>query len=94
MATRIWTSSIGICLLLAGCGSTSNVLKSGPDQYTITAGGGMYEQGTAGLREEAYTAANKHCDAMGRTMQVVSEDERPYRLGRNAASVTLHFTCL
>jgi hypothetical protein len=82
-----------ITLLLAGCGSMSNVVSAGTDTYMVSAGGGMYEQNPSGIRQEVYEAANTHCAGMHKTMEPVSTDERPYVLGRNTASISLTFTC-
>jgi len=81
-------------VLLTGCGSTSKVVRAGADTYMVSSGGGMYEQNPSGIREEVYEAANSHCDGMGKRMEPVKVDERPYALGRHTASIALTFKCL
>jgi hypothetical protein len=80
-------------LAITGCGSVSKVLRAGKDTYIVSAGGGMYEQNPSSIREEVYEKANAHCDRMGRSMEPIATDERPYRLGRHTASIALTFTC-
>jgi hypothetical protein len=84
---------IAMALLLGSCGSTSKVVKAGKDKYMVSAGGGIYEQNPSGIRQEVYEAANAHCASMGKEMEPVTTDERPYVLGRNTASLSLTFTC-
>lgn len=85
---------LATAILLAACGSMSKVVRAGADTYMVSSGGGMYEQNPSGIREEVYEAANTHCDAMGKKMEPVKVDERPYALGRHTASVALTFKCL
>jgi hypothetical protein len=80
--------------LLSGCGGMSKVLRAGADTYMVSSGGGMYEQNPSGIREEVYEAANAHCDGMGKKMEPVKVDERPYALGRHTASIALTFKCI
>lgn len=82
-----------IVVALAGCGSTSEVVRAGPDTYMISSGGGMYEQNPSGIRQEVYEQANEYCDNMGKTMVPVDTNERQYQLGRHTASVSLTFKC-
>lgn len=84
---------ITTALLLASCGGMSKVVSAGKGTYMVSAGGGIYEQNPSAIREEVYQAANAHCASMGKTMEPVATDERPYVLGRNTASISLTFTC-
>ena len=86
---RIFTFAV----VLTGCGSTSEVVRAGPDTYMISSGGGLYEQNPSGIRQEVYSQANEHCDAMGKTMIPVDINERQYQLGKHTASVSLTFKC-
>lgn len=84
---------LAFAVLLAGCRSTSQVVRAGPDTYMISSGGGMYEQNPSRIRQEVYVQANEHCDAMGKTMTPVDSNERQYQLGRHTANVALTFKC-
>lgn len=68
---------------LSGCGSVSQVVGAGRDAYMVSASGGVFPYPTS---QKVYAAANAHCDGMGKTMEPVSTNERPY-------SVSLTFTC-
>jgi hypothetical protein len=80
-------------LALSACGSTSKVVRAGPDTYMISSGGGMYEQNPSGIRQTVYERANAYCGSMGKTMTPVATDEQPYALGRHTANVSLTFKC-
>ena len=80
-------------LTLAACGSTSKVVRAGPDVYMISSGGGIYTQNPSGIRQKVYEQANAYCDAMGKTMSPVATNEQPYALGRHTANVSLTFKC-
>jgi hypothetical protein len=82
-----------MALLIASCGSMSHVVSAGSNTYLVSAGGGMYEQNPSRIREQVYTSANAHCSKLGKTMEPVKVDERPYALGRNTANISLTFTC-
>jgi hypothetical protein len=85
---------LAVLTLLSGCGGMSKVVRAGPDTYMVSSGGGMYEQNPSGIRQEVYEAANAHCDKMGKKMEPVNVDERPYALGRHTASISLTFKCI
>ena len=84
---------LALALVLSSCGSTSKIVRAGPDTYMISSGGGMYEQNPSGIRQKVYEQANEHCDSMGKTMVPVDTNERQYQLGRHTASIALTFKC-
>lgn len=79
--------------VLAGCGSTSEIVRAGPDTYMISSGGGIYEQNPSGIRQQVFEQANRHCDSMGKTMVPVDTNERQYQLGKHTASISITFKC-
>jgi hypothetical protein len=85
--------SVLAILSLSACTHVPTVVSAGANTYVVSAGGGIYEQDPSRIREQVYTSANTHCSKLGKTMEPVKVDERPYALGRNTANVALTFTC-
>lgn len=81
------------CSALASCGGMSKVVRTGADTFMVSSGGHMYEQNPSGIRQEVYEAANTHCASLGKTVETVRVNERPYALGRHTASIELEFRC-
>lgn len=80
------------CLSLMGCVNTSNVLQTGANTYTVSStADGMRPASHA--REEALTAANEKCRALGKTIEVVSDSSERTRMGIDT-TVTVNFKCL
>jgi hypothetical protein len=84
---------LAVAVMLAGCGSTSEVVRAGPDTYMISSGGGIYEQNPSSIRQEVYEQANDYCDEKDKTMTPVDTNERQYELGKHTASISLTFKC-
>jgi len=83
-------------LLTYGCTVTvpHRIIPAGPSTYIASSGGGPYTSDSGAVRESVYKSANEFAASKGLVMVPVSEEERPYVLGRNTASVTLTFKAL
>lgn len=97
-STRLSRSFIaGLFLLtmaaLTGCVSSSDILSTGPDTYTISAGA-RAGFSTVGVREKVYKEANEFCAKKGLVMVPVSFKARPGELGRHPPSADLTFRAL
>lgn len=79
-------------LVLAGCATSSGVLQLGPDTYTISTAADMFRGGGAGARQEALTAAQKHCVSMGKELMTTNINVGGFVGGGNTISV--NFRCL
>lgn len=70
----------GAAMLLAGCVNTSQIHAIGPDTFTVSStSDGMRSASDA--RSSALEAANKHCAALGRKINVVNETSERTRMG-------------
>lgn len=84
---------LGMALVLTGCGSMSDVVRTGENTYMVSSGGGIYTQNPSGMRQEVYESANEYCKNLGKEMESVSTNEQPYALGRHTGSISLTFKC-
>jgi hypothetical protein len=71
MKTSAAIFSFGAMTMLAGCGSTGGVMKLGPDTYTVSASR-HYTSGGAAAKTNALSAANAHCEQLGRELLVTN----------------------
>jgi hypothetical protein len=60
-------------VLLTGCATTSGVLKSGPDTYTVTASASLGGGGSSAAKKSAYEQANAECSKSGTSIDIVTE---------------------
>jgi hypothetical protein len=78
--------------ILAGCASSSGVMKVGPDTFTISASAVHAAGGSVGARASAYREADAHCRGMGR--EVLVTNDRTTRDAWNQGVSEVVFRCL
>jgi hypothetical protein len=80
---------------LSSCASSSGVLPTGRDSFTLRKEQGHGFTGGGELRAAAFREADGHCKAMGKELLLVRRQESrpPYVLG-NYPMVELDFQCL
>lgn len=76
---------------VTGCVNTSKVNATGPDSYTVasTADG---LRSASDARSSALEAANQHCTAAGKKIQVTNETQALTRMGIDT-TYTVDFKC-
>ena len=84
-------SSIALLLAIAGCAWQSEALRVGPDTWQTSANASPARGAASGAREMALGNANKHCDSLGRQIEVV-DSKSEYAFPANAV-VTITFKC-
>lgn len=84
-----------VSLALAGCASSSGVVRLGSDQFFISKQAATGFTGMSALRAEALQEAYAECSKYGKSVDVVSTDEAqpPYILG-NYPRVDITFRCV
>jgi len=85
-----------LTLLLAGCSSSSSgVIPSGIDEFTIVYTGDTGAASTGKMKIQAYKDAEAFCNSKGKQLDILSTDipPGPYVLGKYP-QVEVKFTCL
>lgn len=80
-------------VVLAGCASSSGVLRSGPDTYTVNTSASPGHGGTASAKKSAYDEANQECVKQGKEIFVVTERTSAPSWTDGMHSVDLIFKC-
>lgn len=83
----------GIILLLVGCASAGDVLKTGPDTYSVTGMAGSERGGEAGAKSAALKKANEYCTSKNKEILVVNSTQQTIN-GYGAGSAELTFKCI
>lgn len=78
---------------LAGCATSSGVLRAGPDAYTIKATASLGAGGGATAKRTAYSEASKECEKFGKQMVVRSEQITDPSWTDGMHAVNLVFGC-
>jgi hypothetical protein len=86
------SSVIAATLTLAACAWQSEALRVGPDTYQTSANASPARGAASGAREMALGNANKHCDSLGKKIEV-TDTKSEYAFPANAV-VTITFKCL
>lgn len=89
---RILTS-VFLLFLICGCASSSGVLKSGPDTFTVNTSASSGRGGTAPAKKSAYDQANQECAQQNKTIQVISEKISTPSWTDSMHTVDLTFKC-
>jgi hypothetical protein len=83
-----------ILLALAGCTTSSGVLRAGDGYYTITTGASPGSGGLAKSQQLAYAEANEHCQKLGKKLSSASESNQPMSFwGDGKANTSVRFKC-
>lgn len=83
---------IGLALL-AGCSTTSGVLKTSSDSYTVSASSSYGAGGASTAKASAYNQANQECTKQGKTILVTSENANVPSWNDGMYKVDLTFKC-
>ena len=70
-----------LLLLVAGCGTTGDVMKMGPDTYSVTASKHNMSGGAAAAQTNALNLANNKCETLSKEILVVNTStsfDRPF----------------
>lgn len=83
-----------VALMLAGCATHSGVVPLTADTFLISRQAATGIGGMGNLRPEVMAEARQHCEALGRSLVVIStrESEPPYVMG-NYPRIDLEFRC-
>lgn len=88
MTKTMW---VLVALALAGCASSSGVIKVGPDTYKISSTAITSFGGSATAKGDAYRQATATCAQQGKQLQLVNEQADAQFTG---ASVDVTFKCV
>jgi hypothetical protein len=80
-------------LALTACATSSGVLKTGPDSFSVTTGASRGAGGVPAARQSAYEQGAAACKAQGAELVTVKEDAKPQTFTDGMARVQLDFTC-
>lgn len=84
---------IAIAGLLAGCGSVSSVVPMGQEALMVSSYGVLGNGSAAAEKGKALQAANAHCEASGKRMEVIRVETVDPHWGK-APSAEVQFRCL
>jgi hypothetical protein len=76
---------------MSACAWQSKALKIGDDTYQVSANASPARGGVTGARGMALSNANKHCDALGRSIEVLNIQTEHAFPANGVATVT--FKC-
>lgn len=79
-------------VLLASCAWQSQALRLSDDTWQVSANASPARGAATGARSMALTNANRHCEALGRTVEVVNI-EMAYAFPANSVA-TVTFRCV
>jgi dTDP-4-dehydrorhamnose reductase len=80
-------------LVLTACTSSSGVLRTGPDSYTVRTTASHGAGGGAAAKRSAYEDANKECTRQNKAISVVSEQAGNPTWTDGMYSIDLTFRC-
>lgn len=80
-------------LTLTACATSSGVLKTGPDSFSITTAASHGAGGIPAARQSAYEQGSAACKAQGLELLTVKEDTKPTTWSDGMARVSLDFKC-
>jgi hypothetical protein len=83
-----------LSILLAGCASTSGIVRTGQDSYLLSKRGATGWSPIESLRVDVLEQAGQFCTSNGKSLNVTNETQShpPYLLG-NFPRVTIEFQC-
>lgn len=81
-----------IGVLLTGCAWQSQALKLGDDHWQVSANASPARGAGTGARRMALTNANRHCESLGKTIEVI-DIETEYAFPANSVA-TITFKCV
>jgi hypothetical protein len=88
------TIYIAIAAILSSCASSSGVLTTGPDTYTISTSASPGRGGVPEAIRMAYQEAGAECTRQGREILVLDEKSSSPTWTEGMAKATVQFRCL
>jgi hypothetical protein len=82
-----------VIMLLVGCTTSSGVLKSGPNTFTVSTSASPGAGGSATAKKSAYDAANHECATQSKSINVVNEHVTAPSWTDGMHTVDLVFEC-
>jgi hypothetical protein len=82
-----------IAVALAGCASSSGVLRSGPDSFTVSTSASPGAGGAGAAKKSAYDQANQECARQSKVIFVVNERASAPSWTDGMHTVDLAFKC-
>jgi hypothetical protein len=82
-----------VAVVLAGCASSSGVLRSGPDLFTVTATASPGAGGETTAKKSAYSDAAVECSKNGKAVNIISEKVTAPTWTNGMHSIDLAFRC-
>lgn len=79
--------------VLAGCTSTSGILKSGPDTFTVVATASPGAGGATTAKKSVYDQANAECTKIGASVEIVTEHATAPSWTDGMYTIDLAFKC-
>ena len=86
--------AIALCLIVGACSSTSGVVKTGSDAFSVTVSASPGRGGVPAARRMAYEQAGAECAAKHGEVQTVEETAKSPTWTEGMAIVTLNFRCV
>lgn len=83
-----------ISIVVAGCATTSGVLRAGQNSYTVTASASMGGGGASAAKSSAYAQANTECVKQNKTISVTGENASVPGWNDGMYTVNLRFDCV
>ena len=81
------------CYFLVACAYSSDVVKMGPDKYSVTGTAGSERGGAYGAKQVAVETANEYCKKLGKQVNVTNVNVATINSnGTGSADVT--FNCV
>ena len=81
------------CIMIAGCATSSGVLKAGVDSFTVTASASPGGGGGSAAKKSAYSQANQECSKQGRTVEIINEKASAPSWTDGMYTVDISFKC-
>ncbi len=89
---RITTATL-LSIALSGCATTTGVISTGGDTYSVAREDVSLTASLAKLKAAAYQDATAHCAGQGKTMQLIESKDTPRSLGQ-FPQVEVRFRCV
>lgn len=79
--------------VLGGCMRTGDILKMGPDTYSVSSYRAPIFGGASGAQSNAIKEANAHCESIGKEI-IVSNTHKVYSRHKMGGTSEITFMCL
>jgi hypothetical protein len=80
-------------LVLTGCATSSGVLKTGADSYTVSASASLGGGGGSAAKKNAYSEASQECAKQGKAIEITNEKVSAPSWTDGMYTVDISFKC-